>query len=634
MIAAAQISTGTAGLANAPNLQPAATPSASKSAFPGILANASFPAVPSAAAFGRGSSARSAKQQATAPAQTPPAIPAPPAGMNFSAAFASTTGIAQAGPASAPPLNPAAATADFAASGDVASSGSGTENATNADAAASRTGSPFTASAARTDAPQMAASQLATSKAPEAAAAACARIFDLAFATSGPAPQSAQISAAPGANDTASDANSASAEFSQIAELSLAELMPTTDSMAIAPGAASLPNGASGQQCLASADSTSDGLGKPFSDLAPVAKLAAPEKSPTGPGANAAGGSSIAVSASISSVLPVTNASNLLSAFSTLLANSHALHVSISLTAPGETPAQSIGDRTAGEVPSASPAPPKEGLRQQAAVDGAAQSSGSATAQVAQTSSDGEAFNEQTESDGGEKRSTDRAPVAPAGATSSPANGVGTTEGAFAAGISTTLNQGAAIASATPAATGSASSQQSAAANSPAPTAPTPAAPGGTTVNVPSQPAASDTIRAAELLARASNSEMHLSIRTEELGTVELRAALHQDSLSATIGVTRGDVQAVLSSELPGLHQAMAEHSLRFETFNVMKGSLGSLTGNSGGFQPPHQNPQRSRANSAFPAIARVDSGQELDARPSSGGVAAVDSSPRLSIHV
>ena len=109
---------------------------------------------------------------------------------------------------------------------------------------------------------------------------------------------------------------------------------------------------------------------------------------------------------------------------------------------------------------------------------------------------------------------------------------------------------------------------------------------------------------------------MHLSIRTEELGTVELRASLHQDSLTAAIGVARGDVQALLSSELAGLHGAMAEHSLQFSSFNVVKGSLGAWSGNSGGQQPGNQNPQRSRSGgSAFAVIARDAISEDFGAR-------------------
>ncbi len=575
------------------------------------------------------------------------------AAASFYAALESAVGGAQAGPVSTAPVSIAAAGGDFAVSSDGAEGNLGARNAVKNAQAASSESAPADAFAPKIAVERMGASDAAAAAAtawaqffgagfatsgqaaqdalvaadPEANAvtAAWTQVFDAGFMTSGQVLQSAQISADPGANAAASGPDSAQGTFTQVAELLAAATTQTMVPMPVVPDAVRLSAGMSNQEQGANLGSAWVDAGMPQPDSVLSAKMVAPEKSASEKSASAVDGSPIELTASTAPVLPVTNASNPLTAFSTLLANAQASHVSISGTPPAETPAQGISDRTF----VAASAPAKEIASDRVAANGESQSSGAPATQVSQTSSDDDAFNGQSGSDACDRRGPDRAPAA-AGPTTVGA----TTEGALAAGISATLNQGAAMASATPAATAIAGSQQSAAANSSATAAPTSAALGGATANLPSQPAASDTLRAAELLARASNSEMHLSIRTEELGTVELRAALHQDSLSATIGVTRGDVQAVLSSELPGLHQAMAEHSLRFETFNVMKGSLGSWTGNSGGFQPPHQNPQRSRANGAFPAVARVDAGQELDARPSNAAAPVIDSSVRLSIHV
>lgn len=68
-----------------------------------------------------------------------------------------------------------------------------------------------------------------------------------------------------------------------------------------------------------------------------------------------------------------------------------------------------------------------------------------------------------------------------------------------------------------------------------------------------------DVVQASRLYQRVGGAEMHIAMDTDLLGSIDLRAVVHQSGLTAAIGVQHADVQALLSSELPGLQHALSQ---------------------------------------------------------------------------
>ncbi|MBI1749401.1 MAG: flagellar hook-length control protein FliK [Acidobacteria bacterium] len=103
-------------------------------------------------------------------------------------------------------------------------------------------------------------------------------------------------------------------------------------------------------------------------------------------------------------------------------------------------------------------------------------------------------------------------------------------------------------------------------------------------------------VESARLIERLAESEMHINLRTAELGPVELRAVMRENSLVASINVERSDVRALLVGEMPALERALGDQNLRVDKLDIFDGSLGSAMSFDGRSNPdtrefsqPHQ---------------------------------------------
>jgi Flagellar hook-length control protein FliK len=146
-------------------------------------------------------------------------------------------------------------------------------------------------------------------------------------------------------------------------------------------------------------------------------------------------------------------------------------------------------------------------------------------------------------------------------------------EGAFAQAVST--------------AAGAAAQQ------SPAPLPQNPSATGANAVPQPLPTPQAELQNSTNSMPAVANSEMRVAMQTDLLGTIDLRAAIHQSTLTATIGVQRDDVQTLLANELPALQHALAEKNLQVAQISVLNHSGG------GTFDPrnsPHD-PRRHQPN-------------------------------------
>lgn len=110
----------------------------------------------------------------------------------------------------------------------------------------------------------------------------------------------------------------------------------------------------------------------------------------------------------------------------------------------------------------------------------------------------------------------------------------------------------------------------------------------------------SDVNQAAQLYQQVGRAEMHISMDTDALGSIDLRAVVHQGTLSATIGVQRADVQTLLVNELPALQHSLAEKNFQVNHISVLAGSIGS------GANPNGQRGSQQHQRQAAPAFTSL----------------------------
>lgn len=138
-----------------------------------------------------------------------------------------------------------------------------------------------------------------------------------------------------------------------------------------------------------------------------------------------------------------------------------------------------------------------------------------------------------------------------------------------------------------------------------------------------------DVSQAARLYQQVGRAEMHISMDTDALGSIDLRAVVHQGSLSATIAVQRADVQTLLVNELPALQHSLAEKNFQVNNISVLAGSIGSGTNPDG--QKGNQRDGRAAAP-AFPPPFRDPPLSALSRARLSDVAALTGNSARLSV--
>ena len=147
----------------------------------------------------------------------------------------------------------------------------------------------------------------------------------------------------------------------------------------------------------------------------------------------------------------------------------------------------------------------------------------------------------------------------------------------------------------------------------------------------------SDAVKASELYQRVDGSEMHVAMQTDLLGSIDLRATMHQSAFTATISVQRSDVQSLLANELPALQHALADRNLHVEQISIVNNSVSDGAG-SDGQHPQQQNPDLAKSAAAGNSGGSRVSGPEDPAQERTSRLGDERNSSqgfgRLSIHV
>lgn len=117
----------------------------------------------------------------------------------------------------------------------------------------------------------------------------------------------------------------------------------------------------------------------------------------------------------------------------------------------------------------------------------------------------------------------------------------------------------------------------------------------------PDPTAATNFVKTAQLTQNPSQTEMRISMNSDQLGSVEVRAHTQGAEIGAAITVERRDAHTALALELPALQQSLADKHLPVPRVVLTQGSLGT---NTGAHSQAQQNPGQSRhqdpRNSAF----------------------------------
>jgi flagellar hook-length control protein FliK len=141
-----------------------------------------------------------------------------------------------------------------------------------------------------------------------------------------------------------------------------------------------------------------------------------------------------------------------------------------------------------------------------------------------------------------------------------------------------------------------------------------------------------DVVQASRLYQRVGGAEMHIAMDTDLLGSIDLRAVVHQSGLTATIGVQHADVQALLSSELPGLQHALSQKNLHVEQISIFGSAVGSQS-NQGGSQSQQQKQTPAFAPQATAAWPGSANGRDESLASVSDAAVGSGGTGRLSVH-
>jgi len=142
--------------------------------------------------------------------------------------------------------------------------------------------------------------------------------------------------------------------------------------------------------------------------------------------------------------------------------------------------------------------------------------------------------------------------------------------------------------------------------------------------NQPSLPARSDQAGQAEpvntgiLTARmvegAGQADMHIGLRTQAFGTVNLHTALRDAQVGLAVSSERGDLRSFFSSEMPALQSALRQHDLHFENIKFVQSSAAAFSADTNSESRPFT--QRQPSMPRFSQDAAEEDSQSEDISP------------------
>jgi hypothetical protein len=75
-------------------------------------------------------------------------------------------------------------------------------------------------------------------------------------------------------------------------------------------------------------------------------------------------------------------------------------------------------------------------------------------------------------------------------------------------------------------------------------------------------------VQSARVIGRMEQTEMRVGVNTADFGSVELRAGISQDRVSATISAAHLELHAAMVAEMPSLERAIGQHQLHLDALD------------------------------------------------------------------
>ena len=94
---------------------------------------------------------------------------------------------------------------------------------------------------------------------------------------------------------------------------------------------------------------------------------------------------------------------------------------------------------------------------------------------------------------------------------------------------------------------------------------------------------ASGVVQVARIIDGMNRSEMHIDMRTQDFGSVEVHTVLRDSQLGLSVGSEKGDLRGFLAPEVPSLQAVIHQQDLRLDTLHFLDQSSQSTAQFSGG---------------------------------------------------
>jgi hypothetical protein len=114
-------------------------------------------------------------------------------------------------------------------------------------------------------------------------------------------------------------------------------------------------------------------------------------------------------------------------------------------------------------------------------------------------------------------------------------------------------------------------------------------------------------VQMARLVNGITQSEMHIGLRTQAFGNVELHTVVRDSQLGLVVGSEKGNLRNFLNAEMPTLQAGLGQHDIRFDGIRFLENSAGVGTGFSGGAEPQHSRSFNQANSSADPDLTSND---------------------------
>lgn len=135
-------------------------------------------------------------------------------------------------------------------------------------------------------------------------------------------------------------------------------------------------------------------------------------------------------------------------------------------------------------------------------------------------------------------------------------------------------------------------------------------------------------VQSAHIVESPGQSEMHIGLRTEAFGSVEIHTVVRDSQLGLAVGSERGDLKNLLSADVPGLQMVFRQQDLRFDHIRFLgPGQQAGMNFSSGRDSSP------GRSYVVKPTLTQLAT-EESPQSESAELDLAWDSAPGLSLHV